>query len=278
MTVTISTTPPVAATPLARRGASFVPAAYAVGLRTTRKFLRSPQLVVMGTAQGALFLLIFRYVFAGALTIPGGLSYVNFLIPGFVTTGILFSGMTTSSGMAEDIEGGFFDRLRSLPIPRTSAMWGRAIADSLLLVWSLIIMTGIGFAVGFRLHASLADALGAFGLAALFGFAFTWLFIVIGLIAGNAQAAQGFSLLVFPLTFISSAYVPVGSMPGWMQAIANHQPITYMVDAVRALTEGHPATHVLGHSASYYVVTSIGWSALLVAVFAPLAVLRYRRG
>jgi ABC-2 type transport system permease protein len=155
---------------------------------------------------------------------------------------------------------------------------GRSLADAALVTWGAAITTAIGFAVGFRIDSDWVSALAAFGLVVVFGFAFTWLFITIGLYAGSAQAAQGLSLLVFPLSFVSSAYVPVDSMPGWMQAFAEHQPLTVMVDAVRALTLGDTATAVLGHSTAYYVVASLLWSAGLVVVFAPIAVLRYRRG
>jgi ABC-2 type transport system permease protein len=254
-----------------------VTTALSVAHRTVRKFLRTPQLVVVGTVQGVMFLLIFRYVFGGAIG-AGGLDYVEFLVPGFVVTGVLFSGMGAAAGVAEDIEQGFFDRLRSLPIPRTSVLGGRSLADTALVAWGAAITTVIGLAVGFRVLTDWASALAAFGLVVVFGFAFTWLFITLGLFAGNAQAAQGMSLLVFPLTFVSSAYVPVDSMPGWLQGFAEHQPLTPMVDAVRSLTLGDTATAVLGHSTSYYVMVSLLWSAALVVVFAPIAVARYRRG
>jgi ABC-2 type transport system permease protein len=251
--------------------------ALSVAHRTVRKFLRSPQLVVVGTIQGVMFLLIFRYVFGGAIG-AGGLDYVQFLVPGFVVTGVLFSGMGAAAGVAEDLEQGFFDRLRSLPIPRTSVLAGRSLADTAMVAWSAAITTAVGFAVGFRIDSDVPSALAAFGLTIVFGFAFTWVFITMGLYAGNAQAAQGMSLLVFPLTFVSSAYVPVDSMPGWMQSFAEHQPLTVMVNAVRALSLGDTATAVLGHSTGYYVVASLLWSAGLVLVFAPIAVARYRKG
>ncbi len=151
------------------------------------------------------------------------------------------------------------------------------LADTALLTWNLAVTVAVSFAVGFRLHGTVADALVAFALCVLFGFAFTWLFVVLGLIAGNAQAAQGMALLVFPLTFVSSAYVPVHSMPGWLQAVAQHQPITAMVDSVRALCLGDRATAVLGHSAGHYVGGAIVWSIVIVAVFAPLAAMRFGR-
>src|SRR5207247_7840683 len=126
-------------------------------------------------------------------------------------------------------------------------------------------------------HGSVLDGLAAFGLVVLFGFAFEWLFVTMGLLAGNAQAAQGMGMIVFPLAFISSAYVPVASMPGWMQVFANHQPLTYMVDAVRALTLGPHAEMLLGHPASYYVARALVWAAAILAESAPLAIARYQR-
>jgi ABC-2 type transport system permease protein len=264
--------PPVQ--PAAGLGAS----ALGIAKRGLLKYLRTPQLVVLGTIQGALFLLIFRYVFGGAIGTEGGLDYVDFLVPGFITTGILFSGMGAAAGVAEDLEQGLVDRLRSLPIPRSAVLAGRALADTAVLVWGLLITAAIGFAVGFRIHGSVADALAALGLLVVFGFAFEWLFITLGLFAGNAQAAQGMALLVFPLTFVSSAYVPVATMPGWMQGFAEHQPVTVMVDAVRALTQGPAAEALLGHGAGFYVVRSLLWAAAIVAVSVPVAVARYRRG
>jgi ABC-2 type transport system permease protein len=248
-----------------------------IAKRSVLKFLRTPQLVILGTIQGAMFLLIFRYVFGGAIG-AGGLSYVDFLVPGFITTGVLFAGMGAAAGVAEDLEQGFVDRLRSLPIPRSAVLAGRALADTGMHLWGLIITTAIGFAVGFRIHGSVLDAVAAFGLLILLGFAFEWLFITLGMFAGSAQAAQGLALMVFPLTFVSSAYVPVETMPGWLQAFAEHQPLTVMVDAVRALTQGPAAELQLGHSAGYYVIRSLVWAAAIVAVFAPIAVARFRRG
>ena len=262
--------------PAAHR-ASLTSSTFVIAKRGALKFLRTPQLVVVGTLQGAMFLLIFRYVFGGAIS-SGGLSYVNFLVPGFITSSVLFGGMGSASAVAEDLQAGFIDRLRSLPIPRGSVLTGRVVADMAMLVWSLIITTAIGFAVGFRLHGSVPGALGAFALCIAFGFAFDWLFIALGMISGTPQAAQGIGFMVFPFTFISSAYVPVSSMPGWLQAFAANQPVTMMVNSVRALTQGQAATAALGHPAGYFVVRSLLWAAAMVVAFAPLAVARYRRG
>jgi ABC-2 type transport system permease protein len=267
---------PTTARPAATAGTSLTSASIAVARRTLRKFLRTPQLVVVATIQGAMFLLIFRYVFGGAIH-AGTVPYVDFLVPGFVTTSVLFTGMTTAAGVAEDLEQGFTDRLRSLPIPRLAVLAGRALADSAMLTWNLAITVAIGFAVGFRLHGSVGAGIAAFALCMLFGFAFTWMFVTIGLVSGSAQAAQGMSLLVFPLTFVSSAYVPMRSMPGWMQAFADHQPITVMVDAVRALSLGSRAPAVLGDSTSHYVLAALLWSAALIVVFSTMSVARFRR-
>ncbi|HEY3142026.1 MAG TPA: ABC transporter permease [Acidimicrobiales bacterium] len=256
--------------------AGFVATMLSVAGRTLRKFVRSPQLIVLGTVQGAMFLLIFRYVFGGNMQ-PGEVPYVDLLVPGFVVGSVLFGGMMTAAGVAEDMEQGFFDRLRSLPVSRTALVAGRAVADTGVLAWTLAVTAGVGFLVGFRIHGSPTEALAAFGLCLIFGFAFVWLFVVMGLVAGTAQGAQGMSMLVFPLTFVSSAYVPVGSMPGWMQPIANNQPVTAMVNAVRSLVLGDPSLAGLSRSTGHYVVVALAWSLGLVLVFAPIAVARYRR-
>ena len=277
MAVAAPSIPSLPTAPSAHR-ATLTTSTLAIAKRGALKFLRTPQLVIVGTLQGAMFLLIFRYVFGGAIASGGSLNYVNFLVPGFVTAGVLFSGMGSAAAVAEDLQQGFIDRLRSLPIPRSSVLTGRVLADMGMLLWSTAITSAIGFAVGFRLHGSVPAALGAFGLCMVFGFAFDWLFIALGMISGTPQAAQGIGFMVFPFTFVSSAYVPVSSMPGWLQAFAANQPITMMVDSVRALTQGPTAVAALGHPAGYFVTRSLLWAAAMVVVFAPLAVARYRRG
>jgi ABC-2 type transport system permease protein len=248
-----------------------------VARRTLLRYLRTPQLIVLATIQMSLFFLIYRYMFGGAIHVDG-MSYVDFLVPGFMATGVLFGGIGTATAMAEDLEQGFVDRLRSLPIPRSAVLAARAIADTAIFAWSAAFTAAIAFAVGFRLHGSVADGLAAFGLVVAFGFAFEWLFITLGLFAGNAQAAQGMGMIVFPFAFISSAYVPVDSMPGVLQVFAEHQPLTYMVDAVRSLTLGPDAEALLGHPASYFVSRALVCTAAILAVALPLAVAKYRRG
>jgi ABC transporter DrrB family efflux protein len=238
--------------------------------------VRTPQVFVIGLVQGAMFLLIFRYVFGGA--IRSGIRYVDFLVPGFVATGVLFSGMASATGAAEDLTEGLFDRLRSLPVPRVAVVAGRVVADTGLAGLGLLVTSAVGFAVGFRSSAAIISLLAAVGLCLVAAFAFTWLFVLLGILAGNPQAAQGMALLVFPFTFVSSAFVPVESMPGWMQVFARNQPLTQLVNAVRGFTLGGKAQAVLGHSAGYFAIRALLWSAVITGVFAPLAARRYRRG
>jgi ABC transporter DrrB family efflux protein len=258
-------------------GAGLVRSTATVTRRALLRYVRTPQLIVMATIQMSMFFLIYRYLFGGAIHIDG-LPYVDFLVPGFIATGVLFSGIGAAVATAEDLHQGLIDRLRSLPIPRSSVLAARAIADTAILTLASAVTVGIAFAVGFRLHGSAVEGLAAFGLVIVFGFAFEWLFVTMGLCAGNAQAAQGLGMIVFPFAFISSAYVPVASMPNWLQVFASHQPLTYMVGAVRALTLGPEAHTLLGHPAGYFVVRALIWSAAIIAVSLPLAVAKYRRG
>jgi ABC-2 type transport system permease protein len=249
----------------------------AITRRAALRYLRTPQLIVMATLQMSLFFLIYRYMFGGAIR-SVGVPYVDYLVPGFIATGVLFSGIGAAVATAEDLEQGFVDRLRSLPIPRSAVLTARAIADTAILTLSAAVTVAIAFAVGFRLHGNILDGLAAFGLVVVFGFAFEWLFLTLGLFAGSGQAAQGMGMIVFPLAFISSAYIPVSTMPGWLQVFAKHQPLTDMVDAVRALTLGPHAETLLGHQPSYYVARALVWAGAILAVAVPLAIARYRRG
>jgi len=260
----------------AGNGAGVATTAAAFAVRTLKQFARTPQLIVVGGAVSTMFLLIFRYVFGGAIG-TGPVSYADFLIPGLAAGGAFFSGTGAAVGVAEDAEKGLYDRLRSLPVPRSAILLGRSMADTVLVAWSLFVTVAVGMLTGFRFHGSAIDALVAIVLCIVYGAAFTWPFIYLGLIAGNAQAANGMSFMAFPLIFVSSAYVPVDSMPGWMQPIAEHQPVTLMVDTVRSLSLGDDAAALFAHSTGWYAVRSLVWCVVLVAVFAPLATARFAR-
>ncbi len=237
-----------------------------VARRALRKYIRTPDLSVMAVVQSVLFLFSFRYVFGGAIQ-AGGVSYVNYLVPGYVATIVLFAGGGIAVAVAEDRAQGFTDRLLSLPVPRYSLVLGRTLADSTTNAWSILTTAAFGFLFGFRLGGTLLDGVAALGLCLVYGVVFTVVFIVIGLFASSVQAAQGLSLIAFVFAFISSTYVPATSMPGWLQPFSKYQPITPMVNAVRSLT--------LGSSSD--VALALAWSALLLAVFTPIAVVRYRR-
>jgi ABC-2 type transport system permease protein len=237
-----------------------------VALRALRKYVRTPGLSIMAIVQSAMFLFSFRYVFGGAIH-AGGTSYVEFLVPSYVASIVLFTGGGTAVAVAEDKAQGFTDRLLSLPVSRYSLVIGRTIADSVTNIWSIVTTAAFGFAFGFRLPGSWEDGLAALGLCVVYAVVFTVVFIVMGLFAPNAQAAQGMSLIAFVFAFLSSAYVPATSMPGWLQPFSKYQPITPMVDGVRSLLAGSGSD----------VGLALAWSALLVLVFTPVAVLRYRR-
>jgi ABC-2 type transport system permease protein len=259
------------------KGASFPVATLTITARAIKKNVRTPSVMVGGTISGVMFLLIFRYVFGGAIGHLGGLSYVDFVAPGFIVTSVLFGAMTAGTGVAEDLQAGLVDRLRSLPVRGASIVCGRVVGDTVLTAWGLLITTAVSFAVGFRAHGGIGPAFGAFGLTVLYALAFCWLFAALGFFAGSAQGAQQLAFLVFPLTFVSSAYVPVATMPGWMQAFANHQPVTTMVNTARILAEGHPAAAALGHNLGYYLPASLAWTAGIIALCVPVAVWRLHR-
>ena len=242
--------------------------------RTIKQFVRTPQLLVVSALTSTMFLLIFRYVFGGAIG-TGTVDYVDFLIPGLAAVSGLFA--SGAVGVAEDMESGLFDRLRSLPIPRPAVLIGRSIADTALNTWGTVITLIVGVLVGFRIHNGIPAALLALALCIVFAGAFSWLMIFIGLVSGSAQAAQGMSFSVFPLIFVSSAYVPIESMPGWMQPIAENQPVTAMVGAVRALVLGGDTEALLGHSTTWFVVRSLLWSLAIFVVFGALSARRFAR-
>lgn len=236
-----------------------------IARRVLRKYFRTPGLFAMGLVQSAMFLFSFRFVFGGAVN-SGALSYVYYLVPGYVATIVLFTGGGIAVAVAEDRAEGFTDRLLSLPIPRRAIVIGRTIADSSTNAWTISATAAFGFLFGFRLEGSIEQGLVALGLCLVYGVVFTVVFIVIGLVSRNTQSAQGMSMIAFVFAFISSVYVPVSSMPGWLQPFAKYQPITPMVDAVRSVLVGSTS----------YVTLALAWSALLVVIFTPIAILRYR--
>jgi ABC transporter DrrB family efflux protein len=266
-----------APTQTGRHGASYATTATSVAKRTLLQFFRTPQVLMMGTIQGALFLFMFRYVFGGAINTRGALKYVDFLVPGFLVTAILWTGMSAASGVAEDANAGLYDRLRSLPVPRSAVIVGRSLADTALVAWAVFVTAILGFIVGFRAHGGIGAVALGFALIVLGGWALSWVFILVGLVSKSAQAAQGMSMLMVPFSFVSSANVPIKSMPGWMQPFAANQPISVIINAVRSLMQGGTARVGIEHSTAYWVVAALLWCAGITAVFLPLCARRFGR-
>lgn len=233
-------------------------------LRTIRMPAEASVLVIQPT----LILLLFRYVLGGAIKVPGG-SYVDFLVPAVFIEAMLLSGMSTSIGLAIDLKSGIIDRFRSLPMARSAVLAGRTLSDLVRSVFALALMIVLGVGVGFRCHCTVAAACAAMALVIAFGYAFSWVYATIGPLTKDPEVAQGVAILpVFILMFISSAIVPVATMPGWLQPVARNQPFSVTVNAVRALLEGGPVYHWLWQS--------IAWSAGMLLIFFLVAVHLYR--
>lgn len=237
--------------------------------RNLVSYLRIPDQLFFSTVQPIMFVLLFTYVFGGAISIPG-MSYVDYLMPGIFVQTVLFGCVSTSVGLAEDLHKGLIERFRSLPMAHSAVLGGRTNADTVRNFFVIIIVTVVGYIVGFRVHTNLLAYLAAFLLLLVFAYSVSWGFAYIGLSASNSETAQLMAFpILFPLTFASTAFVPAESMPPWLRAFAEHQPVSIIVNATRALMQGGPTAR--------WVIPALLWTALFIVVFVPLAVWRYRR-
>jgi ABC transporter DrrB family efflux protein len=240
-----------------------------LGIRNLRRIPRAPDLLISFTLQPVMFVLLFTYVFGGAIETPGH-DYVDFLIPGLIVQTMFFGGFVTAIGLADDLKKGLIDRFRSLPMARGAVLAGRTLADVATNLLSIVVMVGVGLIVGFSFDASALEIVAGLGLLLLFGYAFSWIFALFALLASSAEAAQAIGFIViFPLTFISSAFVPIETLPDGLEQFAEVNPFTIAVDAMRALWIGDPA----GNS----IWGAVLWSLGLTVVFATLATARYKR-
>ena len=231
--------------------------------------LRTPQALVFAAVQPVIFVLLFRYAFGGAIHVPG-VSYVDYLMPGIFAQTVAFGAIGTAVGLSADLRSGILIRFRTLPMARVAVLGGRTLADLARNLLVVAIMTGVGFAAGFRSPHGAAGLLGALGLVVMFAFAVSWAFVCLGLRVSDPEAAQAACVpIVFLLVFTSSAFVPSSAMPGWLQAFGAHQPVDALVNAERALILGGPAAHD--------VLIAVAWSAGILAVSAALAVRVYIR-
>jgi ABC-2 type transport system permease protein/oleandomycin transport system permease protein len=240
-----------------------------IARRNLLVLFRTPVAIVFMIIQPIMFVVLFRYVFGGVIK-PPGFSYVNYLIPGILVQTTIFGSVGTAIGLAEDLQKGLIERFRALPMARLAVLAGRTISDLFRNVLVVVIITGVGYLVGFRPGGTFVSYIQACLLMLFFAYCLSWGFAFIGLAAPNSEAAQAMTFpLIFPLTFASAIFVPVASMPGWLQPFAIHQPVSQTADAVRGLMDG------TAHGISTY--TALAWAAGAILVLAPLAVNQYRK-
>jgi len=243
--------------------------------RSILQTFRVPELLVFVTIQPVMFVLLFRYVFGGAIHVPGG-QYVNFLMPGIFVQTVAFGGVATGIGLAEDMHRGLIDRFRSLPMASSAVLTGRTIADLARNLFTVVIMLIVGFLVGFRPGGTPFEFLLGILVLMAFSYGFSWVSAFIGLSVRSVEAAQSAGFIwLFPLTFASSAFVPVDSMPGWLQAFARHNPVSVLADSLRGLFHVNPALTTA--DTRWALVQSVAWTLAILLVFVPISVIRYRR-
>ena len=243
--------------------------ALAITWRNLIGYRRVPQLLVFSTIQPVIFVLLFRYVFGGAID-TGRVPYVDFLMPGVFVQTVVFGSLATAIGLAADMKSGLLERFRSLPMARSAVLAGRTLADLTRNVFVVLLMVAVGFMVGFRIHTNALGLIAGILLILFFGYAMSWIFATVGLALGDPETAQAAAFPVLaPLVFASTVFVPLETMPGWLQVWAEHQPVSVTASAVRALVLGGPTASL--------VWQSLAWCVGILAVFAPLAVRRYRR-
>lgn len=243
---------------------------FVVARRNLIRYPRIPQLIVFSTIQPIMFVLLFTFVFGGAIEGTGTTNYVDFLLPGIFVQNALFGSMQTGIGLATDLQTGLIDRFRSLPMARSAVLAGRTFADAVRVTFVISLMVLVGTIVGFRFHAGIPAGVAAVALGALIGYSFSWVSAIVGLRVREPESVQAASFVwVFPLTFASSAFVPPASMPGWLQAWVNISPVTRFVDALRALVLGGPTTAK--------VAWALGWIFVVLLLAVPAAIRAYRK-
>jgi len=247
--------------------------------RSLARIAREPETLMDVTIQPILFVLLFAYVFGGAIPLPGGGNYHEYLIGGMLAMGLAATAPGTAVALVSDMSTGLIDRFRSLPTSRAAVLAGRTVSDLVTQVIGTAVVAGVGLAIGWRIHSSVGDAVTAFGLALLFGYAFTWLGAFLGMVLRSPEAAQQMGFVLFmPLLFVSNAFVPTQSMPGWLQPVAEWNPMSALAAASRHLFGNpNPAASVQSWPMQHPELAVLGWSAALLLVFAPLAVHLYRR-
>ena len=241
-----------------------------ISRRNLLVWARVPAYIMFTIIQPVMFVLLFRYVFGGAIAVNTKGGYVNFLLPGILAQTAAFACFGTAISLAQELKKGVIDRLRSMPMARSAVLAGRLVADTGRMLVTILIIVAVGYAVGFRFSNGAGPAIGMVVLATVFGLAICCIAAYTGLAIGDEESVQAFGMIwLFPITFLSSAFVPIHTMPGWLQAFANNQPVTYVIDAMRGMALGGPIETPLWKG--------LVWLAGIFIVFLPLAVRAYRR-
>ena len=259
--------------PVRRKGiTAFVRDTALITHRHLLRTWRTPQIMILSAVTPVMFVLLFRYVFGGSIHVPGYPSYVDYLIPGILVQTVLFGGSSTAVGLADDLTKGITDRFRSLPTHRGAVLAARTFADLIRLSYTVALLIGVGYLVGFRFHNDPPEIAAGIGIALLFGYACSWTFALLALCVRHAETAQLAAFMVtFPLVFAASTFTSTATMPSWLRTFADNQPVTKVVDALRTLGEGH------GWAPRPMLFYALAWSVGIVIVAAALATWRFRR-
>lgn len=248
-----------------------------VAWRNLKRVPRIPELAIMAVIQSIMFVLLFAFVFGGAIPLPGGGSYREFLMPGIFAQNVVFACVITAIGITDDVNKGIMDRFRSLPMARSAVLSGRVIFDIIYQACILVVLMVSGLAVGWRIKGGALDFIAGVGLLLLFVFAMSWIGVVLGLIVRTVESANqvGFTV-IFPLTFVSNVFVPPGSLPGWLQPVAEWNPVSALTAATRELW-GNPNPYAsTGFPAEHPILLTLIWVVVITAIFAPIGVRKYR--
>jgi ABC transporter DrrB family efflux protein len=259
--------------------AHFVTDVWVLVKRALARIRREPETLADVTFQPVIFILMFAYVFGGAIALPGGGNYHEYLIGGMLGMGLAQTAPGVAVALVSDMSTGIVDRFRSLPMSRWAVLVARSIAELLTQIISTVVVVGVGLAIGWRVHTNAPDVIAALALALLFGYAFTWAGVCLGMVLRSPEAAQQTGFLIFlPLTFISSAFVPTQGMPGWLQPVAEWNPMSALAAATRHLFGNpNPAATIHAWPMQHPELAVVCWSLAMLAVFAPLAVRQFRR-
>jgi ABC transporter DrrB family efflux protein len=244
--------------------------------RNLTRTRRTPQMAVAAVTSPVLFLVLMRLVFAGAIHVPG-MTYTDYLVPAMLIQNVVFGGLQSATGLALDVNAGMMDRFRSLPTPALAPLTGRSLSDLALQLLAAALAVAAGLAVGFRFHAGVLSCLLGAGLLILISLSLFWLFATLGISTKNPETIQSTTPVFFLFLFVSNAFIPVATLPRWLQGFAAGQPVSVFDSALRALTQGPGAAPALGHSTTYLVVAAAAWCAGIAVVFAAITLRLYRR-